>query len=231
MPIEIQEAVDADIYRIMEFQYDAFIDPHEPFYDVLFPGGKTPAALTDHTERTLKWWHEDPSATFLKAVDTETGEIVGAAKWLVVPTYDAAAEAKKPHEPMKADWLQDEDDRAFAEYIMDQIHTKRGRRITGPHCLLDILFTDPKHHRRGAGTKLVQWGTSRADEMGVEAFVESTPYGKHLYEQNGFVANEHAYFRPERWSSRPVIHVEYMHRPAKNGIVNPAAVGNFPENS
>ena len=33
---------------------------------------------------------------------------------------------------------------------------------------LDILAVDPKHHYRGAGRMLVQWGTKKADEMDVE---------------------------------------------------------------
>ena len=33
---------------------------------------------------------------------------------------------------------------------------------------LDILAVDPKHHFRGAGRMLVDWGTKKADEMNVE---------------------------------------------------------------
>ena len=38
----------------------------------------------------------------------------------------------------------------------------------------------------GAGNLLVEWGTKKADEMGVEAFVESTAIGVPLYEKHGF---------------------------------------------
>ena len=33
---------------------------------------------------------------------------------------------------------------------------------------------------------LLRWGTQKADELGLEAFVESTDYGKPCYEQHGF---------------------------------------------
>ena len=36
---------------------------------------------------------------------------------------------------------------------------------------LDILTIDPKHQRRGAGAKLVEWGVQLADEMGVEVTI------------------------------------------------------------
>ena len=39
---------------------------------------------------------------------------------------------------------------------------------------LDILTIDPKHQRRGAGAKLVEWGVQLADEMGVEVTIHSS---------------------------------------------------------
>lgn len=36
---------------------------------------------------------------------------------------------------------------------------------------LDILSVDPKHHYRGAGRMLVDWGVKVADELDVEVSV------------------------------------------------------------
>lgn len=33
---------------------------------------------------------------------------------------------------------------------------------------LDLLVVDPKHHYRGAGSKLVKWGVELADQMNAE---------------------------------------------------------------
>jgi hypothetical protein len=33
----------------------------------------------------------------------------------------------------------------------------------------------------------MEWGTKKADEMGVEAFIEASELGGHLYEKFGFV--------------------------------------------
>lgn len=33
---------------------------------------------------------------------------------------------------------------------------------------LDLLIVDPKHHRKGAGRALIQWGLDKADELGVD---------------------------------------------------------------
>lgn len=56
-----------------------------------------------------------------------------------------------------------------------------------PRAVLELCFVHPSHRRRGAGRLLVEWGTKKADELGVEAFVESTPDGRPLYESCGFV--------------------------------------------
>lgn len=57
--------------------------------------------------------------------------------------------------------------------------------------VLNICFVHPEHRRRGAASKLVEWGTNTADELGVESFVESTEDGRPLYLRHGFhVTNE-----------------------------------------
>jgi len=46
--------------------------------------------------------------------------------------------------------------------------------------------THPDHHRRGAGSMLISWGTARADEMGLDAYLEASEMGQPLYERHGF---------------------------------------------
>lgn len=47
-------------------------------------------------------------------------------------------------------------------------------------------MTHPDHHRRGAGSMLISWGTARADEMGLDAYLEASEMGQPLYERHGF---------------------------------------------
>lgn len=61
-----------------------------------------------------------------------------------------------------------------------------GRR--GPHFLLSLLGTLPKFERQGLASRLIRWGLERADEMGVPAYVDSSPTGLKLYEKMGFRA-------------------------------------------
>ena len=52
--------------------------------------------------------------------------------------------------------------------------------------VLHILITDPAHHRRGAGAKLVNWGTAQADAAQLPCFLESSVTGRPLYARCGF---------------------------------------------
>lgn len=91
--------------------------------------------------------------------------------------------------------------------------------INGPEKVLDIIFTDPKHQRRGVGSKLVKWGTDRADEMGVDAFLEATRFGRPLYENNGFEVTESVVIEvPEKWAHKPRLQFFRMRRPAGKNV-------------
>jgi ribosomal protein S18 acetylase RimI-like enzyme len=48
------------------------------------------------------------------------------------------------------------------------------------------VATDPKYQGKGAGSQLMRWGLSQADEQGVEAFLEASPDAVPLYERLGF---------------------------------------------
>ena len=51
---------------------------------------------------------------------------------------------------------------------------------------LEIVGTSPKFQRKGAGSKLLQYGCERADKQGVEVFLESAPDALPLYQKFGF---------------------------------------------
>jgi GNAT superfamily N-acetyltransferase len=68
-------------------------------------------------------------------------------------------------------------------------HLKGNRReimATRPFVYLDVLFTHPKHHRRGAGAMMIKWGVDLADEFGLEAYHESSVEARPLYERFGY---------------------------------------------
>lgn len=63
---------------------------------------------------------------------------------------------------------------------------------------LHLLHTDPEFQGRGAGSLLLNWGTKKADELGLPIYLESSPAGHRLYQKHGFedVQIFQADFRP-----------------------------------
>lgn len=53
------------------------------------------------------------------------------------------------------------------------------------YIVCNIMFTHPRHRRRGVGKLLMTWGMDRAKEKGLEVFIEGTDPGRPLYESFG----------------------------------------------
>ncbi|KAK8879676.1 acyl-CoA N-acyltransferase [Apiospora arundinis] len=45
---------------------------------------------------------------------------------------------------------------------------------------------DGSRRRQGVGQQFMNWGMKKADELGFDFYLDSTPYGRPLYEANGF---------------------------------------------
>ncbi len=65
---------------------------------------------------------------------------------------------------------------AFLESRQSILDRTKGNLVS-----LDILAIDPAYQRKGVGARLVEWGTKKADDLGFEACVESSIFGKGLY--------------------------------------------------
>lgn len=49
-----------------------------------------------------------------------------------------------------------------------------------------MLVCEPKYQRRGARRLLLDWGLELADKLKLEAYLEASPEGHHLYKSAGF---------------------------------------------
>lgn len=111
------------------------------------------------------------------------------------------------------------DDHTYVSWIMEQFFGRRRERVQGPAVLLDMCFCAPSYHRRGAGKQLVQWGTKKADELGLTAFVEASLTGRRLYESCGFVVMEDVCLEggkvKEEWKGYGQVEYKFMVREKK----------------
>ncbi|OAL36925.1 hypothetical protein AYO20_03694 [Fonsecaea nubica] len=77
---------------------------------------------------------------------------------------------------------------ALAASFWSQLVASR-RQLTallGPHVLVDNLYTDPRHHRRGAGSMLMRHACAEADARAWPSMLEASPKGVGVYEAVGF---------------------------------------------
>ncbi|KAF2711371.1 acyl-CoA N-acyltransferase [Pleomassaria siparia CBS 279.74] len=130
---------------------------------------------------------------YLKCVDNTTNTVIAGARWRYLghlsPTgaalprtweeVDASLPVPEPY-PESNPILFNKVFRTFNANKKEVMGTR-------PHYVLDTLVTLPQHHRRGAGALLVAWGCKKADELGVEAFLEASLMGVPLYKKFGFV--------------------------------------------
>ena len=79
MPLKIESCRDEDMARAFAIISTAF--GSNPYMDGLYPGHDTAQGRKTGGERLLSFKKNDPNTHFLKAVDTETSDIVGVAKW------------------------------------------------------------------------------------------------------------------------------------------------------
>jgi len=52
---------------------------------------------------------------------------------------------------------------------------------------MDDNSVHPEHQQKGVGSMLLEYGVRKADELGIECFVEVTDEGMGLYKKFGFM--------------------------------------------
>lgn len=114
-----------------------------------------------------------------------SGTILAVGKWRLEDegTYDEPEE--KDSDP--APGFRQEVGAKFFGMIHGARKETMGRRM---YWHLVILTTDPEHERKGAGRLLLRWGCERADQEGLDCFLDATEAGKPLYERFGFVVQK-----------------------------------------
>ncbi|KAI1325443.1 hypothetical protein F5Y16DRAFT_264754 [Xylariaceae sp. FL0255] len=192
MPLEVREIdPDKDFPALLEALIESYETPNQGALHafLIHPGEGEEGRrkrLDEAATRFAAWHAADPSSYWQKVVDTETGEIAGAANWNVHSDNPFAHE----HD-LEVSWCPNDGSRRFTEQFLVQYATPRAIIGQRPQVYLYIIFTRPKYRRQGVGNQLMSWGVKKADEMGVEMFIDASDIGVPLYEVNGFtVAQE-----------------------------------------
>lgn len=181
MPLELRPTTETDVNQWTLTAIEAF----QSGIGHLLTGTNTPDNVAKKNASTVKTLRGEPEAKIQHVVDTETGAIVAGAFWYI---YESEQTEEKLNEIL-AKPTPEQGYREDFEPIYSHLKDNR-REIMGtrPYVYLNVLFTSPKHHRRGAGAMMIKWGVDKADELGLEAYHESSIEAKPLYERFGYKA-------------------------------------------
>ncbi|KAJ0114987.1 hypothetical protein J7T55_001394 [Diaporthe amygdali] len=154
----------------------------------------------------------DPNARFVVVEDAVTSPptLVAFAKW------NAPAPPATLQPPLPDSWPEDRDPAladVFFQTLADKHHEIMADR---PHWYLEMIVTKGRYQGQGAGGMLLGWGVDKADDEGVECYLDATPQGKHLYERFGFKDEETWSFFDETYRHSFMIRVA-TRNPLKGG--------------
>ncbi|ESZ91456.1 hypothetical protein SBOR_8179 [Sclerotinia borealis F-4128] len=177
MQLTLRPATTTDAICLTAIFFSAFA--HDPISLICFPRS-LPSSFT--------WWRNsilseilDPSSHFLCIYDASspTQEIISYAKW-----NDSSAPLATLHDlPAWPAGCDEEIANLFFGTLIEKRREIMGER---KHWYLEFVATKPEGQGMGAAGKLMRWGLERADEEGVETYLEASPVGKAVYEYFGF---------------------------------------------
>lgn len=220
MPIEIHPMTEADVPAHVSLMWASF---GPDLMSVFFPNGMSDADRSHMAADTLKSMRKNKPTEkllFLKAIDTDLpadSQIVATAKWLIYPQERTEEELDKDENEGSRDDLFSEGahKEAMIPFFTELARGRRERFGGRPYVLLSILTVSPDHQRKGLGAKMLQVGLEKADEMGVEAYLESSPKGKGLYAKYGFEDKGEMKFDARDYGAEKNVVHTLMVRPAK----------------
>lgn len=169
---------------------DDLVGPPTPLCWPITTQPEAHSRLDFHMSAQRRRFLGDRTATYLKIVETETGEIVSIARWHKYPRGYSYADGIgwEIHSPVEGVAFPEGMNVALHNYILSTRDAEREKWMAkGEPCwVLMHLVTRISQRGRGAAGLLIGWGVEKAREEGVPAYLEAGIAAKPLYEKLGF---------------------------------------------
>jgi GNAT superfamily N-acetyltransferase len=162
--------------------HDAWLTPYNPQLKHFRPNLPTRDERIAYTvaKNAKKLQNNDPNLFFIKVTDTEIDEVIGFAIWAVNQMSDE-------DDGTAAYWHPEgSEEREFAECFINGLWQFMAERVQRKHLDLHSITVHPSHRHRGVGRMLIRWGTTKADELGIETAISSLDSARGAYERCGF---------------------------------------------
>ncbi|KAL5338134.1 acyl-CoA N-acyltransferase [Aspergillus crustosus] len=184
------------------------------------------------TQARVANFGKNPNTHGFKAVDTENGQLVGFALWIVYPEDDVLSLSveEEARGKLGTEVPERRVECSLAYYAMiaggkrealGVEKDKKGEVVKlRKRVELGTLFVDPEYQRRGIARQLLKFGFEEAERLGLEMTLEATREGKRLYESLGFETVKVEQFDARPFGADIVDDITFMVRPvgAKKGL-------------
>lgn len=129
MCIELSEAKREDLLELSRGLWKSYESPFQGFIRLIAPiiDDDREGSLRHFARRQIEETKAEPDTIWLKAVDSDTGQIVGGAKWVFLRTeYNRGTSSpNERHRLFEATWYPAGVARTFATEAMVHLHYKR----------------------------------------------------------------------------------------------------------
>lgn len=201
MPLEVHPiAADLiDMEQWVRIHYEAFQGLP---VGVCWAHRPSDGTFTDLASKRLRML-DDPETIVFKCVDTElNNKIISVAHWSVFERERTVEEIEGTLQLQPP--FQGENRPARSEFLVGLNNNRRESMGTKPVILLEQLSTLPEHHRRGAGSMLMKWGTEQSDKLGIVGRLEASAAGAPLYERFGYETVDEVVFDATKYGADEV---------------------------
>ncbi|KAL9597559.1 MAG: hypothetical protein Q9219_005061 [cf. Caloplaca sp. 3 TL-2023] len=186
MPFQLLTAERADIPEIAIIHHEAFKD--DPIIGRLMCDVEPQLKK----EYDIQYYEKSFAQAHLignvmhKIIDTETGKIVAASKWIYPVTLTPEQEAQKEELNLSRSYPEGTNVELY-EGFFKEIDAKRKHYCNNERdYFLHILIVSPDYQRRGLGSMLIREGLAAADRDNAKAYIEASPKGLQLYLRHGW---------------------------------------------
>ncbi|KAI0116465.1 hypothetical protein GGR51DRAFT_555490 [Nemania sp. FL0031] len=178
MSLKLHELTTEDEFQlVMDVEFEAYSKPFNGFWDLLVG-----ASRDEWRARQWSWHTGDPSSHWVYVTDDTTGHVIGATNWNIHNTKSPWVEGAPV---LTAYWLEGPK-KNIGDQLFASFFGNRPKLMSKPHLLISYCCVHSLHRRRGAARLMLEWGINKADELGLDCFVESTLDGRLAYESAGF---------------------------------------------
>lgn len=169
---------------------DDLVGPPTPVCWLVSSPAEAEKRLRFHMAKQRSRFLGDRTATYLKIIDEDTGEIVSIARWHYYPrgySYTDGIEWEV-HSPIEGQLFPEGMNIELHNFILSARDAERQNWMVKdePCWILMHMVTRASQRGRGAAGMLIDWGIEKARAGGVPAYLEAGVMGKPIYEKRGF---------------------------------------------